>query len=86
MQQKSDSKTIETNRKVKKGTVVSTKMDKTVVVKIERTIRHPRYDKVVSRSSKLYAHSEGKDLKEGDVVTVVETRPISKLKRWRVVD
>lgn len=80
MQQNVDEK-----RKVKKGTVVSTKMQKTVVVNVERTLRHPRYEKVITRNSKLYAHNENKDLKVGDTVTVMETRPLSKLKRWRVV-
>lgn len=73
------------NRKLKKGTVVSNKMQKTVVVKCERTQLHPRYKKVVTRSHKLYAHHEGEPLAIGDVVTVEETRPLSKLKRWRVV-
>lgn len=72
-------------RKVKKGRVVSNKMDKTVVVAIERTMRHPKYEKVVKRRSKLYAHNDGQPLEIGDEVTVIETRPLSKLKRWRVV-
>lgn len=74
------------NRKVQKGIVVSNKMEKTVVVKIERRIRHPQYQKVVTRNKKIYAHNESKPLNIGDEVTVVETRPLSKLKRWRVVD
>lgn len=73
------------NRKVKRGKVVSNKMDKTVVVAVERTLRHPKYGKVIRRSEKLYAHNEGKPLAIGDEVAVVETRPLSKLKRWRVV-
>lgn len=73
------------NRKVKKGRVVSNKMDKTVVVKVESTLRHPKYGKVIKRSHKLYAHNDVKPLQIGDEVTVVETRPLSKLKRWRVV-
>lgn len=73
------------SRKVKKGIVVSNKMEKTVVVKIERRIRHPQYGKVITRAKKIYAHNELKPLKIGDEVTVVETRPLSKLKRWRVV-
>jgi small subunit ribosomal protein S17 len=72
------------NRKRKKGTVISNKMEKTVVVQVQRTMRHPQYDKVIVRNKKLYAHSE-KPLQVGDVVEVVETRPLSKLKRWRVV-
>ena len=60
-------------------------MEKTVVVKVERTFRHPRYAKVITRAKKYYAHHDGKDLKVGDEVTIVETRTLSKLKRWRVV-
>jgi small subunit ribosomal protein S17 len=73
------------NRKVKKGRVVSNKMDKTVVVAVERTMRHPRYGKVIKRTQKLYAHNDLQPLQVGDEVVVVETRPLSKLKRWRVV-
>lgn len=73
------------NRKVKKGIVVSNKMQKTVVVKVEKTIRHPRYEKIVKRSKKFYAHNENEPLQVGQEVTIVETRPLSKLKRWRVV-
>jgi len=72
-------------RKRQKGVVVSTKMDKTVVIKLERTFPHPQYGKVVTRAKKIYAHNENPDIKEGDIVEVVETRPLSKLKRWRVV-
>ncbi len=75
-----------TRRKTKKGTVVSNKMDKTVVVKVNRTLRHPRYGKVITRSKKYYAHNETTPLEIGDSVTIVETRPLSKLKRWRVVE
>ncbi|MFV0339927.1 MAG: 30S ribosomal protein S17 [Parachlamydiaceae bacterium] len=71
-------------RKVKKGTVVSNKMVKTVVVKVERTFRHPEYQKVITRAKKYYAHNDSKELNVGDTVTIVETRPLSKLKRWRV--
>lgn len=73
------------SRKVLKGTVVSNKMDKTVVVKIERRMRHPQYGKVIVRATKVYAHNDVKKLEIGDEVTVMETRPMSKLKRWRVV-
>ncbi len=73
-------------RKVKSGRVLSNKMDKTVVVAVERTMRHPQYGKVVKRTKKIYAHNDLKPLQVGDLVTVVETRPISKLKRWRVVE
>ena len=73
------------NRKIQKGIVVSNKMNKTVVVKVERTLRHPQYGKVVTRAKKFYAHNES-PLQIGDVVNIVETRPLSKLKRWRVVN
>ena len=73
------------NRKIQKGIVVSNKMQKTVVVKVERTFRHPQYDKVVTRAKKFYAHHDLPDLKIGDEVQIVETRQLSKLKRWRVV-
>lgn len=72
-------------RKVKKGTVVSNKMEKTVVVRVDHTVRHPIYDKVITRSKKYYAHNEGQPVEVGQEVTIVETRPLSKLKRWRVV-
>ena len=72
------------NRKAQKGIVVSNKMQKTVVVKVERTYRHPQYGKVVTRAKKFYAHHDA-PLQIGDEVQIVETRPLSKLKRWRVV-
>jgi small subunit ribosomal protein S17 len=73
-------------RKVRTGVVVSDKMDKTVVVRIDRQVRHPLYGKTVRRSSKLAAHDEANDARTGDTVRVVETRPLSKSKRWRVVE
>lgn len=72
-------------RKRQQGIVVSNKMEKTVVVKLETTQRHPKYDKVIKRAKKIYAHTDDDNLNIGDVVDVVETRPLSKLKRWRVV-
>lgn len=75
-----------TNRKVKQGTVVSNKMDKTVVVSVTRTVRHPVYDKVVKIRKRYYAHDESGSHNVGDHVTIMETKPISKLKRWRVVE
>lgn len=78
---------IKSSRKVKQGIVVSNKMQKTVIVRVERTMRHPQYDKVIKVGKKYYAHYDNpeKPLKEGDAVTIQETRPLSKLKRWRVV-
>ena len=73
-------------RKVRVGVVVSDKMDKTVLVRIDRKVRHPLYMKTVARSNKLAAHDETNDAHVGDTVRVVETRPASKTKRWRVVE
>ncbi len=73
-------------KKVREGTVISTKMHKTVTVNVERTISHPQYKKVVRRGKKYYAHHEKEDLKVGQKVRIQETRPLSKLKRWIVVD
>jgi small subunit ribosomal protein S17 len=73
-------------RKVRVGVVVSDKMDKTVLVRIDRRVRHPLYKKTVARANKLAAHDETNDAHVGDLVRVVETRPLSKSKRWRVVE
>jgi small subunit ribosomal protein S17 len=73
-------------RKTFTGTVVSNKMDKTVIVSVEHTMRHPQLQKVIRRRKKYYAHVELSDIQEGDTVTIMETRPLSKLKRWRVVE
>ncbi len=74
------------HRKTFVGQVVSDKMQKTVVVVVERLVRHPRYDKMVKRRSKFKAHDEGNQCRVGDVVSIMETRPLSKDKRWRVVE
>jgi small subunit ribosomal protein S17 len=73
-------------RKVRIGLVVSDRMEKTVVVKISTQVKHPLYGKIVRRSTKLIAHDEGGEAKVGDRVRIVETRPLSKTKRWRVVE
>ena len=73
-------------RKERVGKVVSDKMDKTVVVAIEEHVKHPLYNKVVKRTYKLKAHDENNECAVGDVVRVMETRPISKDKRWRLVE
>ena len=73
-------------RRTKVGRVVSDKMDKTVVVSVERLRRHPIYKRVVRLSSKFKAHDEDNDAHVGDTVRVMETRPVSKSKRWRVVE
>ena len=76
----------ENPRKIREGTVASTSMDKTVVVSVVDRVRHPRYDKTVQRTKKLYVHDELNDARPGDRVRVQETRPLSKLKRWRLVE
>jgi len=73
-------------RKVREGLVISDRMDKTIVVAVERRFRHPRYEKVIRRTSKLYAHDEKNECRIGDRVKVMATRPLSKLKRWRLVE
>jgi small subunit ribosomal protein S17 len=73
-------------RKVRTGVVVSDKMDKTVLVRIDRKVRHPLYKKTVARSNKLAAHDEQNEARLGDRVRVMETRRLSKSKRWRVVE
>jgi small subunit ribosomal protein S17 len=73
-------------RKTFTGVITSNRMKNTVVVKVTRTIKHPTYGKVVQVNKKYYAHTEASDHQIGDQVTIVETRPLSKLKRWRVAN
>jgi small subunit ribosomal protein S17 len=73
-------------RKVREGLVVSTKMDKTIVVAVVERVRHRRYFKTVQQTKKLYAHDEAGEANVGDRVRVMETRPMSKTKRWRLVE
>jgi small subunit ribosomal protein S17 len=73
-------------RKVREGIVTSDKMDKTAVVTVTERVRHPKYNKTLQRAKKLYVHDESNDLHIGDRVRVMETRPLSKQKRWRVVE
>jgi small subunit ribosomal protein S17 len=73
-------------RKTRVGKVVSDKMDKTIVVAIETSVKHPLYKKIVKRTYKLKAHDEKNEFKVGDKVKVMETRPLSKEKRWRLVE
>jgi len=73
-------------RKVRTGKVTSNKMDKTIVVAIEEHVKHPRYKKIVKRTYKLKAHDENNDCNIGDTVKVMETRRLSKDKRWRLVE
>ena len=72
-------------RKTRVGRVVSDKMDKTIVVAIEDHIKHPTYGKIISRTTKIYAHDEENTCGIGDTVELMETRPLSKTKRWRLV-
>ncbi len=74
------------NRKLREGLVVSNKMDKTAVVAVVERVRHAKYGKFMMRTKKLYAHDETNDVNIGDRVSVMETRPLSKNKRWRVVE
>lgn len=73
-------------KRVLTGTVVSDKTDKTVVVKVERKVKHPLYGKIIRRSKKYHAHDEANEFKTGETVRIEETRPISKLKTWRVIE
>ena len=73
-------------RKIREGLVLSVAMDQTAVVGVIERVRHPRYVKTVQRTKRLYAHDPNNDLRVGDRVRLAETRPMSKLKRWRVVD
>jgi small subunit ribosomal protein S17 len=72
-------------KRVMMGTVVSDKTDKTVVVLVERRVKHPLYGKIIKRSKKYHAHDEGNAFKEGEIVRIEETKPISKLKTWTVL-
>jgi small subunit ribosomal protein S17 len=84
------SETIETTerapRKVREGIVSSSKMARTLVIEVVERVRHPKYNKFVMRTKKLYAHDEANDANVGDRVRVMETRPLSKTKRWRLVE
>lgn len=73
-------------RKVRLGKVVSDKMDKTVVVAVETKVRHPLYHRTITQTKKFKAHDENNDAKTGDTVIIMETRPLSKDKRWRLVE
>ncbi len=73
-------------RKVREGTVVSDQMQATVIVAVVERVRHPRYGKTVQRTKRLYVHDEQNEAKIGDRIRVIETRPLSKLKRWRLME
>ena len=76
----------ENARKVREGVVDSTSMDKTIIVKVVDRVRHPLYGKTMQKTKRLYVHDEANDAKVGDRVRVQETRPLSKLKRWRLLE
>ncbi|MEQ1552548.1 MAG: 30S ribosomal protein S17 [Ferruginibacter sp.] len=73
-------------RKTRTGIVTSNKMDKTITIAIERKVKHPLYGKFVKKTSKFHAHDENNECSIGDTVKIMETRPLSKLKRWRLVE
>ena len=73
-------------RKVREGMVVSVAMDKTAIVQTSDRVRHPRYNKIVRRRNRLYVHDQNNELRVGDRVRIQETRPLSKMKRWRLVE
>jgi small subunit ribosomal protein S17 len=73
-------------RKTKTGVVSSDKMEKTITVAVERKVKHPIYGKFVKKTTKFHAHDENNEAKPGDVVRIMETRPLSKTKRWRLVE
>ena len=88
MSQEAPSSTVERKsvQKTRVGVVVSNKMAKTIVVEVERRVPHPIFKKIVRKTSKFYAHDEEQKAKEGDKVRIEETRPMSKLKRWKLVE
>jgi len=73
-------------RKTRTGVVTSNKMEKTITVAVERKVKHPIYGKFVKKTTKFHAHDEKNECSEGDVVKIMETRPLSKTKRWRLVE
>jgi len=73
-------------RKTKSGVVTSNKMEKTITVAVERKVKHPIYGKFVKKTTKFHAHDESNEARPGDVVKIMETRPLSKTKRWRLVE
>ncbi len=72
------------NRKMISGRVVSNKMDKSITVTVERKVKHPKYGKFIKKTSRFHAHDENNEASIGDIVAIMETRPLSKLKRWRL--
>lgn len=85
-EQTEQTETTRNERKTRIGTVVSTKMDKTIVVAVERRTAHPIYGKQMLRTKKFHAHDDDGQAREGDTVRIMETRPLSKTKRWRLIE
>jgi len=79
-----EKKIVRNSRKIFRGVVVSDRMSKTRVISIERTLHHAEYAKTMKRNAKCYAHDENNESKEGDTVEIMSTRPLSRLKRWRI--
>ena len=86
MSETTELKEVTANKKVFQGVVLSNKTDKTITVKVERQVKHPLYRKYYKQSKKLVAHDENNDCNEGDTVRVKESRPLSKTKRWTLVE
>jgi small subunit ribosomal protein S17 len=86
MAENTETETRPNPRKVREGIVTSSAMDKTITVTVTDRVRHPLYGKTMQRSTKLYAHDEANDANVGDRVRIAETRPLSKLKRWRLLE
>src|SRR6186997_337659 len=84
-QQAAPQKAERNERKTMRGVVASASMQKTIVVEVQRKVRHPLYEKYVSRRTRLYAHDENREAAVGDVVELAQTRPLSRLKRWRLL-
>ncbi len=85
--QSAETKSVERNlRKTRTGVVRSSKMDKTIIVSVERRVKHPIYGKFVKKTTKFHAHDEKNECGVGDIVRIMETRPLSKTKRWRLVE
>lgn len=82
----SETQEVRNQRKVRRGYVVSDKMDKTVVVELEDHAKHPLYGKVMTKQKKVKAHDEANEVRVGDLVRIMETRPLSATKRWRVIE
>ena len=85
-QTNSESSAARSQRKTRQGIVVSDKMDKSILVRVERTVRHRLYKKVIRRAKRYMAHDEKNDCRVGDIVRIMECRPLSRNKRWRLLD